>query len=375
MEERTRMSIHTRPVFLFLLMGAGFLLPPYCHAAQEPVKSPLSERIRQTFQKVRESPPPPPFSEKAAQPVTGAAISMSDGFQAVAGADFCFFPFGSGVQNLTDLFGQGKGAAGPGNGLAFSTWGKYLLCLDSVEGKILGLSQGSPQPEVFLKDTMGRIHMVDFARMAGQTVALADNSRKAVFLFNNQRFQKVLGLLEDRFLFQFIRHLFANEDGTQLGVSDSAKSRSYVFDLAGNLLWETAGAVEPAFYGGGLVALRKQESEVLVDVVNSFGARNLFLYQAAPGNIVLDAWVAGTRGKVLVLVVSEGRGNEDLPDVTKVIVYDPGKIKNLAIPHMADHEVAFRRPYVLAGVGNALFLLTPDLREDGLAFKSFSLLP
>lgn len=208
----------------------------------------------------------------------------------------------------------------------------------------------------------------DFALLRGGKLVIADNSRNELLLFADNRLEKEIGFDGDRILFRHIAFVEADRLGLNFLVYDSGRNRTHVITSNGQPLWEAEGSTEPCFLGNSLIRLEKQDrtltvlrfSDISRDPVE-FGK-----YDTAEGNIILDAWVAGTFAGSLAIVVYEGRGDEDHPDYARLLMMKDGAYTvHRFIPNL-DFRLPLLTPYRLLLERNKLMLLTAKIGENGI---------
>ncbi len=357
----------------FVLVVCLFLSTPLL-GEEKKQTIPLKDRIRKTFSDVYSTPfpgtPPasvlgtpspgvPPASvlgtpspssfSTSSSGMPGLSLSGNEKPVKLASFTVAFFPFGASENQISDFSTDLKPVSDAEQFYSLSVTEKEILILDALRRRVLSFSTDAGNVRTYLRDPRGLINISDFAVLAENTVAIADNTRHAVYFFRNNRFSRAVGLIEDRELFQFIQHIFADETGRMLGVYDSAKNRSFVFDLSGNLLWEVPGPAQPSFFQGNLVRVIKNDKRVQLFSVSREGnrIREIINYSPREPNIVLDAWVAGAESDLIVFAVTEGKGNEDQPDMTRVIALRGNKFTSGEIPASLDLDPTVKKPFRL----------------------------
>lgn len=245
-------------------------------------------------------------------------------------------------------------------GLFVSAGGEPFL-LEPRERQISALDPASGRLTLFSRDrSPGLIEMADAAVLDNESLVLADNCRQAVYLFRAFRHAATIGLVGERRLFRFIRHVFALPDG-RFAVSDAGANHSFVFGPAGEILAEIDGTVEPVWLSGKFVRLVTDEKQVRALAVDPASGResSLFTYTPSSGRIPLDARAVGTAvsGDELVVVVSEGTGDADHPAWSRVLRYRAGAIRMASVLPDLSFDLAGRRSYVLTERGGTAKLL------------------
>jgi hypothetical protein len=251
-----------------------------------------------------------------------------------------------------------------------------VMVLDPTSRTIQAYRPDLGSVSVVLRDQKpGLIQFADFAWLQGGRVAIGDNSRQAILLFNNKRFSRILGRIGERHLFGYIRFLFANPEGDRFGVCDTMKKCTYLFAADGRLLAEQPGIVAPCFFQKSLVSLRQSEKELLVELVDPVtrSSRTLLGYHPQPGRIVLDAWAVGSDGDQLVMVVYEGIGDEDHLDLAKVVIYRDGQMRVETFPPTLDLDLDLVRPYGLLRAGPRLWLVELLAGDGSLTLRGWQL--
>ncbi len=259
---------------------------------------------------------------------------------------------------------------------AFAVVGDAIHLLDVPGRQILSCDSATGSRTVLLRDRKrGLLHFTDFAMMKDQTVALADNTRNAVYLFKQRRFLRTLGQIGERKLFSHIRYIFADPAGSRLAVYDSARNRTYVCNVEGKLLFEMPLSAEPIFFGNSLIHLEKTDKSVRVDVHDTVlrSSRALGRYTPKEGNIILDAWVAGCVDNRLFMVVYEGIGDEDHLDYAKLVTLHDGVITVRLLPPSTDLETDVARRFLVARIAGRYQLLEPFFTGEGVAIRGFGL--
>lgn len=261
-------------------------------------------------------------------------------------------------------------------GLLVSASGEPFL-LEPRERQISALDPASGRLTPFSRDrSPGLIEIADAAVLDYESLVLADNSRQAVYLFRAFRHAATIGLVGERRLFRFIRHVFALPDG-RFAVSDAGANRSFVFGPDGGILAEIDGTVEPVWLAGKFVRLVTDEKQVRALAVDPASGResSLFTYTPSSGRIPLDARAVGTAvsGNELVVLVSEGTGDADNPAWSRVLLYRAGAIRTASVLPDLSFDLAGRRSCVLTERGGTAKLLA--LRQTSAGIGIFAATP
>ncbi|NLI78072.1 MAG: hypothetical protein GX442_16765 [Candidatus Riflebacteria bacterium] len=239
--------------------------------------------------------------------------------------------------------------------------------LEPRQRRISRLDPVSGQRVVFARDdSPGLLDIADAAVLPGDRLVLADNRRQAVFLFQAFRHTATIGLLGERRLFRFIRHVFALPDG-RFGVADSGGDRSFLFSPAGDLQAEVRGVVEPVWLNGRFVRLVAEDRQVRAVAVDpATGAEApLFTYRPPAGQVPLDARLIGTAPAAgeLAVLVDEGVGDADHPAWSRVLRFRAGRLQTASVLPDLSFDPAGRRSCALVGKGGPARLLA--IRETG----------
>ncbi|HOT29168.1 MAG TPA: hypothetical protein PLU72_13365 [Candidatus Ozemobacteraceae bacterium] len=258
-------------------------------------------------------------------------------------------------------------------GLLVSAGGEPFL-LEPRERQISALDPASGRLTLFSRDrSPGLIETADAAVLGNEGLALADNSRQAVYLFRAFRHAATIGLVGERRLFRYIRHLFALPDG-RFAVSDAGANRSFLFGPAGEVLAEIDGTIEPVWLGGKFVRLFTDEKRVRAVAVDPGSGREspLFTYTPTSGRLPLDARAVGTAGSgnELVVLVSEGTGDADHPAWSRVLRYRAGALRMASVLPDLSFDLAGRRSCVLIDHGGTANLLA--LRQTSAGIGIFA---
>lgn len=252
-----------------------------------------------------------------------------------------------------------------------------ILLLDSA-ARVIYAADGD-RVSTFADDRpRALLQISDFAIPGPDLLALADNSRQALYLFEKGRFRKGVRDLDGRALFRHIQYLWADAQSGRIGVYDSGRNRTLVFATDGTLLTEVSEKYEPVFWNGLLVRLEKQETSLIVFGLDIGQAakpveRRLFTIATTGGRMLLDAWGAGTAGPRLVLVTYEARDDEDHPDGGRVLLLGEGGSETRPIRMNLDLELVLRRPFATVRRDGADWLIEALPTETGPAIYGFRL--
>ncbi len=245
-------------------------------------------------------------------------------------------------------------------GLVVSADGTPYL-LEPHERRISLLDPATGRLSLSARDTVpGLIEIADAAVLADGGLALADNRRQAVHLFRSFRHAATVGLIGERRLFRFIRHVFPLPGG-RFGVTDSGANRSFLFSAGGDLVAELPGTVEPVWLAGSLVRLVSDDHQVRALAVDPSTGRetSLFTYAPPPGQIPLDARVIGTAagGSELAVLVSEGAGDADHPAWSRVLRYRAGALRTASVLPDLSFDLSGKRSCILTDRGGQALLI------------------
>ncbi|MEW6709786.1 MAG: hypothetical protein AB1403_08205 [Candidatus Riflebacteria bacterium] len=212
------------------------------------------------------------------------------------------------------------------------------------------------------------IQFSDFAQLRGNGLAIADNSRSALLFFKNNQLVRNVGFDGNRILFRHLDFIESDRLGMYLLCFDSGRNRTYVFDHDGNLKWEAEGRTEPCFYGNALIRLEKQDTSLQIQRLSEISRQpqTFATYKCQPGNIILDAWTAGTFGGKLAIVVYEGRGDEDNPDYARLLLVKDQAIETFRFRPNLDFRLSLQSPYRLLMTRSGLQLLTAKIAPTGI---------
>lgn len=246
-------------------------------------------------------------------------------------------------------------------GLLVSPGGETFL-LEPRERRISLVDPATGRLTVFARDASpGLIETADAAVLSDGSLILADNSRQAVYLFKSFRHAATIGLIGERRLFRFIRHVFALPDG-RFGVTDTGANRSFLFSSAGDLQLELSGIVEPVWVAGKLVRLVTDERRVKAIAIDPATGREspIFTYDPPAGHVPLDARAIGTAasGNELDILVSEGAGDADHLAWSRVLRYRSGTLQTASVLPDLSFDLSGRRSCVLADRGGTARLVS-----------------
>ncbi|GAB4266782.1 MAG: hypothetical protein Kow0029_00750 [Candidatus Rifleibacteriota bacterium] len=208
----------------------------------------------------------------------------------------------------------------------------------------------------------------DFSFLRNDLLVIADNSRNALLFFKNNRFDRNIGFDGNRILFRHIDFIESDRLGRYIAVYDSGRDTTYVFSEEGQLIWEISGRTEPCFYGNSLIRFDKSDNTLSVQRVSDITRDpvSLATYSCQAGNIILDAWTAGTSGGQLIIVVYEGRGDEDHLDYAKLLIIKDQSIKTQRFRPNLDLRLSLNVPYRLLMTRKGLELITARIVDDGI---------
>lgn len=254
-------------------------------------------------------------------------------------------------------------------GYSLKTDGTKALLLDKAGKTIFAYDTSTGRQQMIATDRSENGLQIDgFARLRNDGLVLADNSRSALLFFKNNQLATRVDYEGERAFFRYIDFIEADRLGLNLAVYDSGRDRTYVFGADGRLQWESAGRSEPGFLGNSLIRLQKHDAYIEVQRYSSINKEPVTIstYRCENGNIILDAWVAGTFGGKLVMVVYEGRGDEDHPDYARLVVIDEsGMAVRKFVPNF-DMRLSLQPPYRLLMSRNGLQLITARLVDNGI---------
>ncbi len=267
------------------------------------------------------------------------------------------------------LVKQGHDANGVFQGYSLKTFNNSIYFMDQAGYSVFKIRPQTGKYEIFSTDYgQKNIKMEDFGLLSGNSIVLSDNSRQSLLFFENNRLKEVKSLENDRVLFRHIDFVESDVLGRKIAVYDSGRNRTVLLDSHGKSLWNREGKMEPCFYGASVLNLEKADKGIAVNIISELSRtpRLLDKYYCKEGNIVLDAWIAGTFRGTLVMVVYEGKGDEDHPDYAKVVLFKDGKQRVVEFKPFMDFRLGLVTPFRLLLSRNGLKLITARLLESGI---------
>jgi len=278
----------------------------------------------------------------------------------------CLFPFAEWPAGISSAAREGQQAF---EGYSLKTDSNLIYLLDKAGRSIFSHDLRQNRQVLLAADReQQHLQLDDFALLRDNTLAIADNSRTALVFFVNNQFRNKIDFDGERMFFRYISFIEPDRLGMNLAVCDSGRNRSFVFDRAGTLQWEADGLCEPVFYGNSLVRFETREKGLLINSFSSIGSEavRLYDYNCDPGNIVLDAWAAGTFSGQLAVVVYEGRGDEDHPDYARLLlIKDAAVTVHRFVPDL-DIRLKLQTPYRLLLTRAGIQLVTARIVAEGL---------
>lgn len=281
-------------------------------------------------------------------------------------APVCIFPFGDWPAGISDSGARFQEAF---KGYSLKTDNNLVLLLDKESRSLFSNDPVHGVQKLVASDyPQKNLEFSDFALLRGNRLAIADNSRNALIFFENNRFARNVGFDGERILFRHIDFVEPDRLGLYLAVFDSGRDRTYVFDRQGALQWEVAGRTEPCFYGNGLIKLEKDETSLKLQRVSEISKEpvTFSVYNCQPGNIILDAWTAGTFAGRLAVVVYEGRGDEDHPDYARLLMIKDGRMEIFRFRPNLDFRLSLQSPYRLLISKSGMQLITAKISASGI---------
>ncbi len=254
-------------------------------------------------------------------------------------------------------------------GYSLKTDGTKALLLDKPGKTVFAFDSSSGRQQMVATDRSQPGLQTDaFAILRDNGLAIADNSRNALLFFRNNSLLKVIDYYGDRGYFRHIEFIESDRLGLNLSVYDSGRDRTYVFSSDGRLQWESSGRSEPGFLGNALLRMQKFDRHIDIQRFSQINQTptTFSTYRCDAGNIILDAWVAGTFGGKLVIVIYEGRGDEDHPDYARLAVIEEDKISVKKFVPNFDMRLSLQPPYRLMMTRKGLQLVTARLAENGI---------
>lgn len=276
------------------------------------------------------------------------------------------FRFGEWPAGIVDA---GAGFQEAFSGYSIKTDNNLIYLLDKAGYSIFSLNPLDGRQQLVASDFLQKnILFADFCRLRSNRLAVADNSRTALLFFNNNNFYRNIGFDGNRILFRHLDFIEADRLGLNLAAFDSGRNRTYVFNADGVLQWESEGRTEPCFFGNSLIKFEKEETELRIGRVSDISREmsEIAVYRCQPGNIILDAWSAGTFSGKLAVVVYEGRGDEDNPDYARLLLIKDGKIETHRFQPNLDMRLSLQTPYRLLFDRSGLQLITARIAENGI---------
>ena len=254
-------------------------------------------------------------------------------------------------------------------GYSFKTDNNLVLFLDQDSRSIFEIDSSLLRQRLLASDYMQKnIQFADFCRLRDGGLAIADNGRSSLLFFKDNRFNRNVGFDGRRIFFRHIEFVEADRLGLNLVVFDSGRNHTYVFDRNGNLQWELDGRTEPMFYGNSLIRLEKNENVLKIQKISNLNKTpaDIATYECQPGNIILDAWAAGTFAGRLAVVIYEGRGDEDHPDYARLLLVKDQSLKILKFKPNLDLRLSLTNPYRLLFGKKGLQLVTLRISTAGI---------
>ncbi|MBF0501872.1 MAG: hypothetical protein HQM09_17170 [Candidatus Riflebacteria bacterium] len=259
---------------------------------------------------------------------------------------------------------------------SFQGWNDKIMFLDSQKGVIFTSADARSLPDSYVTDEPRHLlRMSDFAMISSERLAIADNTRQSVFIFRDRRFEKAITEIDGRALFRNILYIWAEKNGNRLGVYDSGRDRTLVFDVGGNLLAERPGKFEPLFWRQRLIQLKKEERGVSVHSVDPVTGKDnvIFSYVSPSGRLLLDAWGAGALGDEFVIVVYEGAQDEDHPAGGRALRFSQAGPLETVIRMTFDMELGLRRHFSLLAREGRIYLLEAHPTDEETSILGYQL--
>ena len=254
-------------------------------------------------------------------------------------------------------------------GYSLKTDSNQIFLLDKAGRSLFSYDLRQNRQQLLASDREQKhLQLDDFALLRDNILAIADNSRTALVFFTTNQFRNKVDFDGERMFFRHIAFIEPDRLGLNLVVCDAGRNRSYVFDRAGTLQWEAEGRCEPLFMGNSLVRIDKRENSLSLFRFSSIDTSPQLIceYSCDPGNIVLDAWAAGTIAGQLAIVVYEGRSDEDHPDYARLLLIKDGKIVVHRFVPDFDIRLNLQTPYRLLLSRTGIQLLSARLVGEGL---------
>ncbi len=282
----------------------------------------------------------------------------------------CKFRFGNWPDGISNSGAQFQEAF---KGYSLKSDNNLVLFLDKEGRSIFSADPQNNKQTLLASDfPQKNIQFADFCQLRDNRIAIADNSRTALLFFSANQFLRNVGFDGERILFRHIDFVEADRLGLNLLVYDSGRDCSYVFDRDGNLKWETPGRTEPCFYGNSLVKISKDETSIKLQRLSEITRDPLTFatYNCQPGNIILDAWVAGTFAGKIAVVVYEGRGDEDHSDYAKLLMIKDSAVETFKFRPNLDFRLSLQSPYRLLVNRSGIQLITAKIAADGIEIQA-----
>lgn len=278
----------------------------------------------------------------------------------------CTFKFGNWPDGINDSGAKFQEAF---KGYSIKTNNTKILLLDKEGKSIFEFTHGSPKQTLVASDFPSKkIQFDDFAQLRNNKLVVADNSRNALLFFKGNKFEKNIGFDGKRILFRYIDFIEPDRLGLHLTVFDSGRNKTYVFHHDGTLQWELEGQTEPCFFGNSLIKLETTENRLSIQRVSEISKTptTFFNYSCKAGNIILDAWTAGTFGGQLAVIVFEGKGDEDNPDYARLLMIKDKDIRTYKFRPNLDFRLSLQSPYRLLMTRYGMQLLTARISQSGI---------
>lgn len=278
----------------------------------------------------------------------------------------CLFRYADWPDGISAAASDGQQAF---EGYSLKTDSNQIYLLDKAGRSVISYDLRQSRQQVLAADReQKQLQLDDFALLRDNVLAVADNSRTALVFFAHNQFRNKVDFDGERMFFRYIAFIEPDRLGMNLAVCDTGRNRSYVFDRTGRLQWETEGLCEPVFLGNSLVRLENRENTLHVLRFSSIDTapQQLYEYKCDPGNIILDAWAAGTVAGQLAIVVYEGRGDEDHPDYARLLLIKDADITVHRFVPDLDIRLHLQTPYRLLLSRAGIQLLRARLVSEGL---------
>ena len=276
---------------------------------------------------------------------------------------FRFVDWPDGIGNLAARYEEAF------KGYSLKTSNNKVLLLDKSGRTIFACDSEKKRQTMLATDYQNKgLQLDDFAPMHKNGLAIADNSKNALLFFEDNKFVRQVGFDGNRILFRHISFVEPDRLGLNVAVYDSGRDKTFVFDASGRQQWELAGTAEPCFFGNSLLRLVKHDTKLEIqrfsDILKT--PDNIGNYSCSQGNIILDAWIAGTFGGQLAMVVYEGRGDEDHPDYARLLLLKDRQIKTHRFIPNLDSRLSLVTPYRLLITRSGVQLISARITGQGL---------